>query len=107
VAKKEHINKNGGPTANFEVAKCDGCGKLVVWAAIIDERGLATGGKIPLDPSPPVYAVAVTQNNRAPVAMRAGDYVVRKKDQHVAVFVSHFATCPKAANFSRSRHAPK
>jgi len=59
------------------------CGKRIVWAVTAD------GKKIPLDPAPAVYEVDTvnpTTCERTKTAM-----------------VSHFATCPKANDFSGSR----
>jgi hypothetical protein len=64
---------------------CRGCGKPIVWGLTPDNK------RIPLDPRPPVY-----------LAVELADGTVscdRIKDG----MVSHFATCPKAAEFSRGR----
>lgn len=66
---------------------CKGCGKPIVYA-----KNFETGHTIPLDPNPPVYYVEYSDGDEhdAPViATRAKEYMV-----------SHFATCPKANDFS-------
>lgn len=68
-------------------AKCRGCGRDIEWA--VDTQGQ----KIPLDPRPPVYAVVVA----APDGI--SDTILRMPNSRV----SHFATCPKASEFSRGR----
>jgi hypothetical protein len=60
--------------------KCAGCSKAILWAVNED------GARIPLDPVAPVYEV--------------DGQVVRRTRQ---ALVSHFATCPKADQFSAGR----
>jgi hypothetical protein len=67
-------------------ATCRGCGKPIVWAVLVD------GKKIPLDPRPPVYDQIGTAKDGSPMVQRAR-----------TCMVSHFATCPKASEFSGSR----
>ena len=68
---------------------CRGCGKLIVW-------GLTREGKrIPLDPRPPIYLLMDTGTDGV---------MVEKTEQH-RYMVSHFATCPKASDFSASKKA--
>lgn len=67
---------------------CKGCGKPIVWGETSE------GKAIPLDPRPPVYRI-----------MRhdlAGDPKVHRDKE---AMVSHFATCPKASQFS-GNHNP-
>lgn len=65
---------------------CKGCGKPIVW-------GLTPEGKrIPLDPRAPVYDYATTPAMDGASAFR----------NRVAM-VTHFATCPKASEFSQSK----
>jgi hypothetical protein len=66
-------------------ATCRGCGKNIVWAI------LENGKKIPLDPTPPCYVLTAC-GGPEPAAVR---------DR--GVMVSHFATCPKANQFSGSK----
>jgi len=71
--------------SEFPIGRCKGCEKVVVWA--LD----AEGKWIPLDPTPPVYHVALDPKGQ-PRCLRAQ-----------AAMVSHFATCPKANEFSGSK----
>jgi hypothetical protein len=69
------------------VATCKGCGKEIVWGVTPD------GKRIPLDPKPPIYAVAQDVGGALHLRrMPTGD-----------VMVSHFATCPQANEFSASK----
>lgn len=63
-----------------------GCGKPIVWG--LDPQGKA----IPLDPSAPVYRVMRHDSGGRPLIER---------DR--GAMVSHFATCPKANEFSKSQ----
>lgn len=67
------------------VAECRGCGKEIVWG--VDP---VTGKSIPLDPRPAVYAV--TKKGTSYEAVRIP-----------GAMVTHFATCPKADRFSKSK----
>ena len=68
-----------------------GCGKTILWG--VDEKGR----RIPLDPHAPVYHVmsfnAATQTYA----------VERAGGERPINYVSHFATCPKANEFSSSK----
>ena len=64
--------------------QCRGCGKEIVWGETAD------GKKIPLDPRAPVYGI---------VTIRGQSEIVRT----TLAMVSHFATCPKANDFSASK----
>ena len=66
---------------------CKGCGKPIVWG-----QEIGTGTKIPLDPRAPVYA-PIQENIDGTVRVA----------RHAAAMVTHFATCPKATDFSRSK----
>jgi hypothetical protein len=70
---------------------CKGCGAKILWAI-----NPATGGKIPLDIRAPIYRVLLKQD---------GTYEALKEDQG-EFGVSHFATCSKANDFSRSKPKP-
>jgi len=69
------------------MSKCKGCGKTIVWGMT------EAGKKIPLDPKPPVYRVL--DENPEPNAYMEN---VKRAQR---CYVSHFATCPKANEFSR------
>lgn len=69
----------------MNVSECKGCGKPIVWAT--DDKGQ----KIPLDPRAPVYNVL----SDSPATC--------KRSLPDTAMVSHFATCPKANDFSRTR----
>jgi hypothetical protein len=73
------------------VAKCRGCGKEILWGVIKDERGVRN---VPLDPTPPTYRVV---REIIDPGQPAGCVVERAEN----VFVTHFATCPNANDFSR------
>lgn len=73
------------------MAICKGCGKKILWGQTED------GKNIPLDPIPPVYCIVATRPN--------GNLFVEKTDQEY--MVSHFATCPKADEFSKSKKDKK
>lgn len=64
---------------------CKGCGAEMVWAV-----NPATRKRIPLDIKPPVY-IAIELPTGEVEALRCDDGVYG---------VSHFATCPKANEFS-------
>lgn len=69
---------------------CKGCGRPMVWGETEEKEG--GGAKaIPLDPRAPVYRILRHDLNGTPV-------IVRDK----GAMVSHFATCPKASQFSAS-----
>lgn len=80
----------------FLTDQCKGCGRSIVWGR--DAEGRA----VPLDPRPPVYRV--TEHPTSP-----GYRITRlpetddNEGTREAYMVSHFATCPKAAQFSGSR----
>ena len=71
----------------LESSACRGCGKPICWGVTAD------GKRIPLDPRPPVYRIV---ND-------AGGNEVVERDKNA--MVSHFATCPKANEFSGGRKA--
>ena len=62
-----------------EASECKGCGKKIYWGALPD------GKRVPLDPVPPCYRYDAATG----VAARM-----------TGCMVSHFATCPKANEFS-------
>lgn len=65
---------------NLRSGECRACGARISWGVTVD------GKRIPLDTRPPVYSVK--------------DGVLIRVDH---TFVSHFATCPNANEFSASR----
>lgn len=67
---------------------CKGCGKEIIWGVTAD------GKRIPLDKTAPVYV----QDHSFESA--DGEPVVRRPG---TAWVSHFATCPKANDFSAVR----
>ena len=68
-------------------AQCKGCGKQIIWGKT------GQGKMIPLDPKPPVYVVSQNLNN-------PNEWFA---ERHMHAAVSHFATCPKANDFSASK----
>lgn len=75
---------------------CRGCGKPIVWIEL-------DGKKIPLDPRAPVYRVWPADDGglRTP---QTGERAPQKSTETYLAplyMVSHFATCPKASDFSR------
>lgn len=63
-------------------ALCKGCSKEILWA--VDEKGT----KHPLDTTPPTFIVVGHDKDGTAKVQRSNGYV------------SHFATCPNAAEFS-------
>ncbi len=63
------------------MSKCKGCDKPIVWG-VTEE-----GKRIPLDPKPAVYDVEEVEGE-----------VQATRDR--TAMVTHFATCPKANDFS-------
>jgi len=84
-------------STSFQTSKCRGCGREIVWGRTVE------GKPIPLDPRPPIYLVTRQDGKMALCAqVREG-----KRDGVLSGhMVSHFATCPKAADFSGSRKEP-
>ena len=70
----------------FKTSPCRGCGKPIVWGETPD------GKKIPLDPTPAVYLVREESQKTVVVYRTLNCYMV-----------THFATCPKANQFSGSK----
>ena len=78
---------------------CRGCGKPILWGT---EEG--TGRRLPLDPTPPVYEVqGFYDGGDTGEGQDIGVTAVRR---HFKAYVSHFATCPKANEFSGSKKRP-
>lgn len=71
-------------------ATCRGCGKPIIWG--IGENG----AKIPLDPRPACYDI----QESAGAGLKLGEVLVTRSRR---AMVTHFATCPKASDFSREK----
>ena len=71
---------------------CKGCGRPIVFGETFD------GKHIPLDPRAPVYAFSGGDSSR-------GTRKILRLNQDEGM-VTHFATCPKANEFSASRKPP-
>lgn len=71
------------------MSKCKGCGREIVWALNSE-----TGKRVPLDPMAPVYFLIERSREDG------GNECQRAPAQ---MYVSHFATCPQANDFSGSR----
>lgn len=70
---------------HYKTSPCRGCGRPIVWAKSPDGSK-----KYPLDPRAPVFEVSGV------------DPVLIAKISPTA-YVSHFATCPNADEFSKSK----
>lgn len=82
----------------MNTSPCKGCGRPVVWGETAD------GKKIPLDPRPPLYFAFV--HVKGHIAAERIEPMVMTDQPHAPdgrPMVSHFATCPKASEFSGSR----
>lgn len=78
----------------MKTTPCRGCARPIVFARTAD------GKTIPLDPRPPIYLV--TQVDGEASAVR--DTLITTTDgAETSHMVTHFATCPKAAEFSRGK----
>ena len=77
--------------------RCKGCGKAIIFGR--DQRGQL----IPLDLVAPVYALIAPARLDDQVALDQEVAVSRDK----AALVSHFATCPKASEFSGKARAAR
>ena len=70
---------------------CRGCERPILWALLPVENGPPK--RIPLDTTPATYEVTGFDDDGTPIVRRANAYV------------SHFATCPQANQFSGERRA--
>ena len=88
----------------MSAATCSTCGRAIIWATT------SIGSKLPLDARPAIVyrlegpdadprAVAVKQT----AVIAAADLFGEEHEEGVSVYVSHFLTCPQAAQHSRSR----
>jgi hypothetical protein len=75
-----------------EEGACEGCGNRILWIVT------ATGARVPLDPVAPTYVLHVLNDAADPPRMR-WEPANQEADQEPS-FVSHFATCSAANNFS-------
>jgi hypothetical protein len=82
-------------TAGWPTTPCKGCGKPVIWATTANLRPM------PVDPEPAaegnVVLMRLGLGVRAEVITNPGRLFGRR------TYVSHFVTCPKAAEFRRPR----
>jgi hypothetical protein len=74
----------------METSKCRGCGRKILWATG------PNGKPIPLDAVAPVYAV------KPGLSALDGPTAERLPD----AYVTHFATCSKANEFSAGKKPP-
>lgn len=97
------------PAQLLQRGKCGGCNKDIVWAC------RPNGSKVPLDPV--AVCFVVTRRNGEPFATTFKEFRekvvainVKGADGQIAthpiesllgMMVTHFATCPKARDFSR------
>jgi hypothetical protein len=77
---------------DFKTSPCAGCGKPIVWATSPD------GKAIPLDPRPAIYTVY--QDTEALYCLRQVMIERGRESLPGYLMVTHFATCPKASEFS-------
>jgi len=82
--------------------KCKGCGKAIVWVVTQDNKPM------PCDPS---EIPVIPDTNGNIVAERADGWVFRgrtcsesyEEEAYEYAMISHFATCPDADRFRRSK----
>jgi len=90
---EKRIHKPAACDQALELTTCAGCARLILWAR--DEKGDA----IPLDASAPVYRVMQATTGTDEVVREV--HVGRVRGLAVEMsFVTHFSTCPKAAEFT-------
>ena len=71
----------------MKTTPCRGCGKPIVFGETMDKK------KIPLDPRPPVYRSVTMADDGTPLIV----------ERAMLIYVSHFATCSVANQFSRKK----
>lgn len=76
------------------MSKCKGCHKEIVWGKTID------GKFIPLDPKAPVYEMDCDERTDPNIPQKEDSIPINRTH---SAYVTHFATCPKANDFSASR----
>lgn len=75
-------------------AACEKCGKRILWITT------ATGARVPLDPVAPTYQLLL-RDSLEPDQPLTGRWVRGNAEEDPEPsFVSHFATCSAASNFS-------
>ena len=79
------------PHNDLKKSTCRGCGRPIIWGET------ATGTRIPLDATAPVYQVVKEEID--PSNPAAYKLVIDRAPG----FVSHFATCSQARSFSKNR----
>lgn len=87
-----------------KTSSCRGCGKPILWGVTSD------GKKIPLDPRAPVYVVRVLEcpgTDHQVIRLERSSLIdgMEVDGEPQVAYVSHFATCPKANDFSSSIRA--
>ena len=70
------------------MVKCKGCGAEIIWAKNENDK------LIPLDAKAPVYVLTMREDTTMTGTARC------QRAEKGRAFVSHFATCPKANEFS-------
>lgn len=81
----------GREIAHRATVPCRGCGRPVLFVTTAD------GKTVPLDPSPPVYHRIWDPDSDSAFWIKGSN------DPEPTAMVSHFATCPKASDFSGRR----
>ena len=84
------------------MARCKGCGAEIIWAKNENDK------MIPLDAKAPVYVLTIRGDTRMLPIVSAnlchpGTETRCRRAEKGRAFVSHFATCPKANDFSGSK----
>lgn len=77
---------------------CKGCGRPVVWCEV-------AGKPVPLDPTPPIWRVFPGESFNPPSNATTAERAPQKVTETYIgplYMVSHFTTCAKANEFSRS-----
>lgn len=72
------------------MSKCRGCGAEIIWAKNENDK------LIPLDAKAPVYVLTIREG--------MGHETRCQRAEKGRAFVTHFATCPKANEFSGGKN---
>ena len=76
-----------------EIAKCSTCGRAIIWTSS------PTGARLPLDARPATgYYLRPEPGDPTP---HAEPLKVAVNGEALRIYVSHFMTCPQAADHSR------